>query len=1062
MHMLNPTSIQTDCLEKSVMKDYLAGHLSAEESAPIEDHLSACEFCEKRMQEVEADQADDELLQPIVSMGQASDSGWKRPWFSWQDSKEIGPYELIQPIGNGGMGLVYLARHRKLDRYVAMKLLPAHHPTPDARLRFQREILATGRLHHSSIVAATDAGHFRDMDYLVMEYVRGMDLGHLGRLLPCLSISETCEIGRQIASGLSYAHGLGFVHRDIKPSNVILDESGTIKILDFGLVLFDRWDGVSSELTTVGQFLGTLDYMAPEQAERSGSVDYRADLYALGATLFKLLCGRAPLAASPNLSPIDKIRLLATHRPPSLKTLRPDAPAKLVELVDSLLATAPQDRPPSAAHVSESLEPLADRSTLIDLIKRAREKENSSDQIPTRRLKEHSEHRMPTLPRNETMPSSRSGNGWRRWAAVAMLMMPLMFLAGYILRLDTPEGQFIIESEVADARLRIVKAGTETRSLKVQTGNSVTKLSAGKYEVTLESPSDGVSLDRDSFVIANGETVIARVRRETQKITPTANGSSKETTTEDTPKTTSSEPMYDRLTLSEWLDVATREKQPSRWADAILACVSLMDSENEKALFEKLFRLCVERQNLRPLVIARFLDDGRLANRVLQEINDSSPNQWPDLLRFASISMPRDHLDPIWTWLSALAENDKNQASMLIQGMLERSDGSNKVVSQQTNFDAVSYLAEHFPSLATLCESFIVNPQFAIDGSIDFKKYLMTLVVRKLNDDRLAFEEHVNALQFYLYLRTFAQLEERQEVEVLMRVAKLLGQLWENRNASIASSLVNPHSFPELLFDPTALRVLPIDTNRSRSAPSILGQFLLARGLTKEAAIIYPILMPPLRILEEQLRPIAQKGWEELPMKLNKPLSEHVLGDRGEKFPFSFKGRDLRLADNALAQVQSLVSEEERKQMDDWSVALALHQIVFSTLSGRPTISPGSPDQLAEILTQFNHLDSNKDNLILETEMREMTPAEASLFSGKFPFELRAFVSTILDSKKRTKPPSERFLEWARSKIKKVDKDGNGTLSPDEFKEGNFELVDDNRNGQIELEEYVRFRNKLP
>ena len=220
--------------------------------------------------------------------------------------------------------------------------------------------------------------------------------------------------------------------------------------------------------------------------------------------------------------------------------------------------------------------------------------------------------------------------------------------------------------------------------------------------------------------------------------------------------------------------------------------------------------------------------------------------------------------------------------------------------------------------------------------------------------------------------------------------------------------------------------------------------------------------MPPLRILEEQIRPIAQEGWEGLPMKLNKPISEYALGAHGEKFPFSFNQRDLRLSDDSLAKVQPLVSEDERKQMDDWSVAIALHQIVFSTLSGHPGISPGSPDQLAEILTQFNHLDSNKDNLILETEMREMTPAEASLFSGKFPFELRAFVSTILDSKKRTKPPSERFLEWARSKIKKVDKDGNGTLSPDEFKEGNFELVDDNRNGQIELEEYVRFRNKLP
>ena len=252
---------------------------------------------------------------------------------------------------------------------------PKRFPTwffEDARVRFEREILAAGRLQHPAIVSATDAGQFGDMDYLVMEYVRGMDLGRLSKSIPTLSIEETCEIGRQIALGLSYAHAQGLVHRDIKPSNVILDDAGAVKILDFGLVLFDRWDGVSSELTTVGQFLGTLDYMAPEQAERCGAVDYRADLYALGATMFKLLCGRAPLAAAPNQSLIDKLRLLASHRPPSLITLRPDAPKELVKLVDSLLATSPQERPASAAHVAEDLLPWAKSGCLIELIAKAR------------------------------------------------------------------------------------------------------------------------------------------------------------------------------------------------------------------------------------------------------------------------------------------------------------------------------------------------------------------------------------------------------------------------------------------------------------------------------------------------------------------------------------------------------------------------------------------------------------------------------------------------------------------------------------------------------------------
>jgi len=285
--MPNLPLVQTECLSDEVLKRYLAGYLPEDSATQVEEHLSQCTVCDRLMREIDSNGSSDDLLRQLQTnslLPKSKESGpvkTQPPWLPWMISREIGPYELIEPLGHGGMGLVYLARHRKLDRLVAMKLLPAHHQTADARVRFEREILAAGRLQHPAIVSATDAGQFGDMDYLVMEYVRGMDLGRLSKSIPTLSIEETCEIGRQIALGLSYAHAQGLVHRDIKPSNVILDDAGAVKILDFGLVLFDRWDGVSSELTTVGQFLGTLDYMAPEQAERCGAVDYRADLYAL-------------------------------------------------------------------------------------------------------------------------------------------------------------------------------------------------------------------------------------------------------------------------------------------------------------------------------------------------------------------------------------------------------------------------------------------------------------------------------------------------------------------------------------------------------------------------------------------------------------------------------------------------------------------------------------------------------------------------------------------------------------------------------------------------------------
>ncbi len=169
---------------------------------------------------------------------------------------------------------------------------------------------------------ATDAGAEQGTHYLVMEYIDGLDLSRIARLGGLLPVADACELMRQAALGLSYAHAQGVVHRDVKPSNLMLDTAGRVKILDFGLAQLNLWEDAAVELTTVGQLMGTLDYMAPEQAERVGPVDYRADLYALGATLFRLLTGRAPLAASPNMTLLEKVRMLGSHSAPLVSTLR--------------------------------------------------------------------------------------------------------------------------------------------------------------------------------------------------------------------------------------------------------------------------------------------------------------------------------------------------------------------------------------------------------------------------------------------------------------------------------------------------------------------------------------------------------------------------------------------------------------------------------------------------------------------------------------------------------------------------------------------------------------------
>jgi serine/threonine protein kinase len=194
-------------------------------------------------------------------------------------------YKLLAELGKGGMGTVYRALHTKLDREVALKILPAERTKdPEAVDRFQREMKAVGKLEHPHIVRATDAGEQDGTHFLVMEYVEGLDLSELVQVIGPLPVADACEVIRQAAVGLQAAHEHGMVHRDIKPSNLMLAANGRVKILDLGLALLDpqRGDvddeGGGRDLTSDGQIMGTFDYMAPEQAGDSHGVDIRADI----------------------------------------------------------------------------------------------------------------------------------------------------------------------------------------------------------------------------------------------------------------------------------------------------------------------------------------------------------------------------------------------------------------------------------------------------------------------------------------------------------------------------------------------------------------------------------------------------------------------------------------------------------------------------------------------------------------------------------------------------------------------------------------------------------------
>lgn len=286
----------------------------------------------------------------------------------------LGPYELLSKLGEGGMGTVYKARHVKLDKLVAIKVLPRDRLQDKAAVaRFEREMRAVGRVDHENIVRAMDAGEVGGRHYLVMEYVSGIDLARLLRKLGPLPIADACELIRQAAFGLDEAHAHGMVHRDIKPSNLMLCRSPgrrppNVKILDLGLALLSDAHAPETGLTSTGQVMGTLDYMAPEQGGDSKSVDIRADLYSLGATLYRLLTGEVIYHGAKYETPVQKMMALAIEPAPPIQSRRADIPDGLAAIIHRLLEKNPADRYATPDEVAEALAPYCAGANLAGLL----------------------------------------------------------------------------------------------------------------------------------------------------------------------------------------------------------------------------------------------------------------------------------------------------------------------------------------------------------------------------------------------------------------------------------------------------------------------------------------------------------------------------------------------------------------------------------------------------------------------------------------------------------------------------------------------------------------------
>ncbi|WP_406695375.1 serine/threonine-protein kinase [Singulisphaera sp. Ch08] len=293
------------------------------------------------------------IAAPLREIAATTDEEWSFDWLAPPDHPDnlgrLGEYEVIEPLGQGGMGVVFKAFDGGLNRYVAIKVLaPQWSSDAGARRRFTREARAAAAVSHPHVITIHAVGEWQARPFLVMEYVTGASLQQRLAESGPLELKELLRIGAQVATGLAAAHAQGLIHRDIKPGNIMLEnELARVKITDFGLARAVD----DTRLTQHGALAGTPTYMAPEQG-RGDRLDRRADLFSLGSVLYAMATGCAAFRGD---STLEVIRRVCDGRPVPIEELNPDIPSWLVEIVERLHAKDPADRFQSADEVADLL-----------------------------------------------------------------------------------------------------------------------------------------------------------------------------------------------------------------------------------------------------------------------------------------------------------------------------------------------------------------------------------------------------------------------------------------------------------------------------------------------------------------------------------------------------------------------------------------------------------------------------------------------------------------------------------------------------------------------------------
>ena len=374
---MSPQPISTtDCPQHFQLLALVDGTLTDEDTLALENHVAVCDVCDGQLSSIEEES--DALIRALAGLPATPEDettfrilqadllarpepfrGNRNTVLSSQIPLDLvlplplGNYELLEQIGAGAHGAVFRARHRRLERQVAVKLLL--HAGGPAVEDFLNEMRVVGQLDHPNIIRATDAGQHEGTYFLVMEFVSGLDVSSLLCQFGPLSVANACEISRQTALGIDVAHDHGLVHRDVKTSNLLFTMNGQVKLLDLGLATIASGASSQQAATKSGP-RGTADYMAPEQWLEASTVTAKADIYSLGCTLFKLLTGVPPYRTLPD-GIASKQQAHALAAVPDITLFRDDVPGPLTHLLNCMLAKSPSARPTSAMQVAESLHP---------------------------------------------------------------------------------------------------------------------------------------------------------------------------------------------------------------------------------------------------------------------------------------------------------------------------------------------------------------------------------------------------------------------------------------------------------------------------------------------------------------------------------------------------------------------------------------------------------------------------------------------------------------------------------------------------------------------------------